>query len=758
MEPILKSIYEITLVDINKYNYENIGLPKIEEFSKNPVFFNKNKEKCDRMKLLYRLTKENVVGKYKNIKEYLTTFNITLKLGNIKYHLYFNNLIIERLILDNINKNKLILTSSLDELKILNKYNLDLVALYNKYENLDNFIKSIHNDISKRIIDSTTTEKFIKFIEDNINNNKKYNFIYINNIFFNYEWIIQPISLIVKLPSFLLIILNSLLILDENGSIYIQIIQGHVFNIPIFAKIFGLLSSLFKSYKINNYEKLFIRLEFHNFKGLAKHSIDSVYNLIDICKKNLKNVFSLDDIVSCIISNNFYYYLSDSNIDKINNIYKHHITKEILYDITNINLNYNDNYNGSNIVKELNTIENEYRLYWNHYMESVKINKNKAYGKFIQDTILNMFLILNKNNLTDNIIYKSIFNSEIIDFNNNIKLLLNQSINEILINDYTKGSKTKISNFISSKNIINAKKTKLTTKLTKKSKQYDSCFLDTLYTESKYITLIKNKITTKKILLYYNKYNYNNEINEIIKSNKSLFQSKILCFSSENIINKKYDNKFNNKFNNKNIILQTENLNTVDKILNFINNNIDINNYLKDTDEITLFYDINYSKICNYMEWVKKILLPLVILCILENKNNCRINVVVKINIISSELTNNECSIFPFITNVINIYNLLFNKVILNKPMNTNNDNLEFYIIAQNYIKKNKLIDITNIVNKCYNNSSPKILNYCKIIKNTNVNNKINTFLYNIIEWKNNLNIELYRYARCNNNFGKCIL
>ena len=758
LEPVLKSVFDIVPVDINKYNYQYERLPNPETLYKKTIYFDNNKEYSNRMNILYSLIIKKLINKNNKQKTKFNLFKISKVLNETKLTLYFYNIIVNKLILENYNKRKLILTSSIDDIKNLNKYNLDIVASYNKYKSLDNFFKDIHQNISDKIIDGTTNEKLIEFTKKS---NKTYNFIYINNILFNYDYIIPTLHITIKLPLIFLIILNALLLLEENGSIYIKIIQGHTFNQPIYIKIFGLLSGLFKTHKIVNYDNLYINIEFHKFIGFNKqYTKELILDLIDICDANKNNVFSLDDIVSCIASNKFYYYINETDLDKIP---KHTITRKILYDINNLIIEEKDVKIALKIINELNYIENEYRLRMNYFMELVKYDEFKGKSYYIQETILNMFLVLKLNNLTDNILYTNLFNNEIIDFNKNLRNIINSSFKEEIINRKTL-------------HITRTKKTATakTLLLTKKSSMVDIdklCNLDVLYNESKYIKLIKSTINIPQILQSFNKYSYDNEIKELINEYSDLVkQCTILYFNNHNTI-ENY-NKIKKLSSNRNggsgsgvrnhNILQIKLLDspTVNNLITFMNEqNIKIREKMKmngNTNYDTLlFFDINYNNICNYIDWIKKILIPLVILQLINlDENNYKINIITKIKIIKNDLVNTDCSIFPFVNNVLNIYKQCFHKVSLFKPVNVYSDDIEFYIICENAIISSILNNAENI-QKTYNNSKPEYLSGSKDYKLL----KPYKFLYNMVEWRNKLNIELYRITRCyNNKFDNCIL
>jgi len=758
LEPVLKSVFDIVPVDINKYNYQYDYLA--DRLYNIYDFFNGNKEQSNNMKILLLIIFKKIalIKNYIKITKLSNIFNIkNIKLTNLKTHIHFDNIITNKLILENNNKKKIFLTSNLYDIQNFNKYKLDIISLYNKRANFNDFFKDVHQNISDKIIDGTTNEKLIKFTK---NCNKKYNFIYINNILFNYDYIIPTLCITIKLPLFFLIILNALLLLEENGSIYIKIIQGHTFNQPIYIKIFGLLSGLFKIHKIVNYNNLFINIEFHKFIGFNKqYTKELILDLIDICNSNKNNIFSLDDIVSCITSNKFYYYINESDLDKIP---KHTITRKILYDINNLIIEEKDVKNALKIINELNEIENEYRLRMNYFLEHLKYYLEKTHVYYTEETLLNMFLVLKKNNLTDNILYTNLFNNEIIDFNKNLRNLINSPFKEEIINRktlyITRTKKTTVS------------KTLL---LTKKLSSIDIdklCNLDILYNESKYIKLIKSTINIPQILQSFNKYSYDNEIKELIHEYPDLLkQCNILYFNNHNTIDnynkiKKLSSNGGNRgteIRNHNI-LQIKLLDspTVNNLITFMNEqNIKIRDKLKMNEnknyDTLLFFDINYNNICNYINWIKKILIPLVILQLIDlGEDNHKTNIITKIKIIKNDLVNTDCSIFPFVNSVLNIYKQCFHKVSLFKPVNIYGDEIEFYVICENSIHNSILNNVENI-QKTYNNAIPE---YLSGSKDYNLLKPLK-FLYNMVEWRNKLNIELYRITRCyNSEFNNCIL
>ena len=70
--------------------------------------------------------------------------------------------------------------------------------------------------------------------------NNKFNYIYINTMYVNYDYLLSSINLLVKLPYFMYIVLNSLKVLKNNGNLDVIFYYCNL-EIPSIKKLFSLL-------------------------------------------------------------------------------------------------------------------------------------------------------------------------------------------------------------------------------------------------------------------------------------------------------------------------------------------------------------------------------------------------------------------------------------------------------------------------------------------------------------------------------------
>ena len=791
IEPVLKDIFEIPLVDKSKFQYEIY--PNAIDTILNKKTFDigaGNRLSTERMNKLNILIFNKKILNYKKILSNKSLiFNLKFNVSNEnKIHLYFYSKLINDLIFKNKNKKIIIITSGIIDIEVLNKYNLDIIFTYNNLKSFNYLFDEIKKKYSLNIVDCTSNTKLSNFI---LQTNKKYDFIYINNILLNYDYFIPTISLIAKLPLFFFIILNSLFILEENGSIYITFTQGHIFNIPSIQKILCLFTNLFDKYEIINYDNLFLNIQFSNFKGLKNKYKEDIERLIKICNDLDSQRYSQDDLVSCFVSNKFYYNLSIEHDISFENI-----KKKILFDFDNFNIS-NDNVN--KILNEITSHTNNYYVRQNYYLNIIHNNLNKGYQLLVIDSIFNIFIVLKKNKLLDNILYEKIFEYEINEYNLLLIKLLNTNItynfenkistksylltgqgflksslsgymdssenlkvspyitsqNNIYYNTYNRlrDSKTlkslpTISHIKNSKSNINKtiKKNSKTLKLTDvtlRTKKTDKIFnsLLSLYQENEYIKNIKKELNIENIYNHY-KFKIKNQPDNIL----SKYFTKIIYYSYDSC-----DNENNKKL--KSYEYKIPKLDNISNILDYIKlQEIYISNVILENKFLNsnIILELNNNTKCNYIEWMKQIIFNLLFLLIL---NKYGINFITTINLIDCDIFCKNTNICLFLTKILSIYSILFKNVYLQKDDEKGLDIISFKIIGRNYISIHDINLINNLMN-IFNNID---LTELQIIgKNKR---KIILFLEEIIELKNNINIQLHRLNRCKyGQLGKCII
>ena len=348
------------------------------------------------------ITKKNklLTSLLKKINQFNFVFNLTRYIGN-------NLKIIIQNITDNKKTNKLILTSSIDDFRQFRTYNIDFIMIKQQvnYYNEINNLKNIDNSIKGAFTFNEITNIFK-------NINKKYDIIYINSLYINYDFIINSIHLLLKLPYLINLFLSSINILNNHGDLIIKIFDGNKIEIPSLKKLFGLLVNLFNSYEIHNYTDVnLIIIKFNDFNITKyKEYYTIIKKIININKKYEKNEFTLDEMISCLRTNMFYHKLQPNLVLENNSI---NINKHILYDIDIENINIY-NYKVNKFITEYNNlVDSKIKLNNEIYKDIYKYQNDKQLFqneiiKFINYRLLVIFNLYNKNELLEGLDIESL--------------------------------------------------------------------------------------------------------------------------------------------------------------------------------------------------------------------------------------------------------------------------------------------------------------------------------------------------------------
>jgi hypothetical protein len=266
----------------------------------------------------------------------------------------------------NADRNTLIITNSLDDIENYKYNNIEIIWLKQQTDKQKNIeeIKKFKENIKFCF----NNLEYHNQITNNIEKQIRYNKIYINIKYTNYDFAILYINILVKLPFILYTILNALKLLKKNGSFYIVLSNGYL-EIPIIKKILNILLNTFKKYElINSYDYDKITIIFYDYIGNKNNKYLNIINeLIKQINKFEKDEFTLDDVVSCLLSNKFYYKV-DNEILK--NIKITPIKKKILYDIPNIKINKTEEIQLNNFINEYNKLKNiYYNILKNNYIK-----------------------------------------------------------------------------------------------------------------------------------------------------------------------------------------------------------------------------------------------------------------------------------------------------------------------------------------------------------------------------------------------------
>lgn len=367
-----QNIYNQEIFDI----YLNIFKFMKDKYNKN-IFINNN---------LFEPLLENL-KKY-NISSYILRFFKTSLTTELLYK--FNN--------------KLVITNS--DLEIENLSNLKCDFIYTKQliakKDFVKELKHISNNKLQNILFSYKNSDLNNAIDKYIEQDKKYNCIYINNTYINYDFIISSIHLIIKFPYIFNVILNSLKVLNKNGILFITLFIGNKIEIPSLKKIFGYVIDLFEQWEILDYSmQHFIIIKLSNFYGLSNTKLNKVNNLIKNIDEYEKDEFDLDDVAKCLLSNKYYYKYESEITD-----YDKKIKKKIIYDLPNLTITYN--YKITDFINKYNDINNNYlNFYTKIYNKLVLVENNKKIyeiklNKYFIYNLTILFYYMIKHNIIDN--------------------------------------------------------------------------------------------------------------------------------------------------------------------------------------------------------------------------------------------------------------------------------------------------------------------------------------------------------------------
>ena len=319
--------------------------------------------------------------KHKNIENFINKYNL-----NEKGFTKFTNYIVSSInkILLNADINTLIITNSIDDIINYKYNNIQIILLKQQTDKKKNIerINKIKPNIKFCFNNLDYHNQITNYIEKEI----KYNKIYINIKYSNYDYIIHNISILVKLPFVLYTILNALKLLRQNGTLQIELIIGYL-EIPIVKKILNILLNTFKKYELIilfNYNTIMII--FSEYIGNKNNKYLNIINeLIKQINKFEKDEFTLDDVVSCLLSNKFYYKIDNEILE---NIKITPINKKILYDIPSIKINKTEEIKLNNFINEYNKLLNQfYNMLKNNYIKIeplIKYNNLNLYEELLK--------------------------------------------------------------------------------------------------------------------------------------------------------------------------------------------------------------------------------------------------------------------------------------------------------------------------------------------------------------------------------------
>jgi hypothetical protein len=403
---LISSIQDLTFLYENINEKDLINLTKKRFFPSNIIIFN------DKLFDIYSNLMKNLKKNYnlcifykKIIKHFI---NIITRF-NIKFTRYLGD---NLKIITDYKKNKLILTSSIDEIILFSKYKYDIINIKNQKQNYEEFVNI--KKINPNIVCGFTIDELKNTFKTL---NKKYDNIYINNIYMNYDYIVRSIYLFLKLPYFSYILLSSLNLLNNNGNLIFRVYLGNKIEIPFLKKIFSMIIQCFDNYEFSNYFAIQILvIEFKKFNSNAFKKIKLIIDktLLEIAKYE-NNEFILDDVVNLLLSNNFYYKIQ-SNENIFN---KNLITKHILYDL-NIDEFISINNKSNEFILKYNNLVDKLLLFYKNIYNYLYNDNQYNFCKKINDLFIYKILL----------ILKSYFDNELLDYNTYF------NISKIILNSY----------------------------------------------------------------------------------------------------------------------------------------------------------------------------------------------------------------------------------------------------------------------------------------------------------------------------------
>jgi hypothetical protein len=185
----------------------------------------------------------------------------------------------------------------------------------------------------------------------------------------------------------------------------LRFIDGNKIDIPFFKKIIGIIVNLFDSYKIHDYTDLFyIIIEFKKFNvNKYKTNKNIIQRLLKEIHKYEHNEYNLDNAMTCLLTNKFYYKMESELIEK----YKINMRlKHILYDFNVIDndINFFNNKTKQFVIEFNNLIDNKINILNKIYNDIYKYENNKIIFtnkiiKYLLYRIINIFKIYRDNDL-----------------------------------------------------------------------------------------------------------------------------------------------------------------------------------------------------------------------------------------------------------------------------------------------------------------------------------------------------------------------
>jgi hypothetical protein len=715
---------------------------------------------------------------------------------NLLKYTISNDINYEKYIIENefniINKNNTLFMFANTEINIKNK-KTDLVLLANNTNDLMKFKTTKYDEINTyyniknifpNIIDGQNIDKLDIFFNSLQKTNKKYDNICIENYMLNYDIFFKPYIFLLKLPSIIYLIFNSIKSLNIDGNIHIEISTFNTNIIPIIIKIFCILCKLFKNIKLENpnFSSTIKMLKLEGFIGF-----NNIYNealiddLIILAREYINKTLTTDDIISCLMSNKFYYKLDN---ELINNLtpYKKTYTK-ILFDIPDLIFPNEDMNKSYEIIKIITENTKKYLYLNNYFTNKYMIN---------QANILDYFNFLNLRHLEElnfyNVKLQIDYKKQLsYVYNNFIKTIENPRNNILTIKHITSLNISDIYNHNNMDN--NMDNNIIDTNLIFSEKYIEKKILDNLINNFRiyyYQTLLLkyNVCTTiddlnnnlnKQIMNYINGINKQKDIKfefislfEILNIYKPIFKKNIVSVLAINYykLNIELLDAINLLFpwntiliKHPTILLNSENICENNKNDNYIENYYDYKIRHINDDQITnIIKSLSYYKIIGY-----SLIIPSINTSICNGLEyyNCEIqqllyvlgtsckhsNSITKHKIIIDNLHKiNNYNQINLIVDIIYIYSTLYKSIKLHSPYNSNNNTI-FYIIGLDYLDNinydiiNKFISIFENPNKNYNilNKNINKILYMKIIQ----------YVTNILENCNNWRYNAYKLCYC---------
>ena len=413
-KPITKFIYEIDEIqDTNKYDYRVMYLFSIQKililnelnninkiiklhYFKNPKIYNKNIYKFY-YSIFYYFLENKSIYTIKNNNILLPFYNIILKYSVHSYiYLYIKNNVKYK-ILEKY-KNKLIISNSYDDIKYFIEFTNNIIYIKHSTMNKDD-VKNIKK-ISNEIKIGNTHSKLSSIINKLYNSDEKYNCIFINTTYANYDYLISNVHMNTKLPFIINTILNALKVLENNGNLIMEFFIGNEITIPAMKKLFTFIIRHFKSYEIFDFNYLNILIiKCEGFK-LSQINFNDVEQLLDFAKKEEHNEFTIDDVGNYLIAINDKELAMKEHID-----IRKDIKKKVIYDIpflkyhsSPLTIKFIDEYNDVN-VKYNNLIKSIYMKY--EKLDTIK-EKNEFYNKLFIYKITCLFYYMITYNIIKN--------------------------------------------------------------------------------------------------------------------------------------------------------------------------------------------------------------------------------------------------------------------------------------------------------------------------------------------------------------------